>query len=84
MLQRQEQRKGVRYPRRRAAEVIFGENEPPISCVIWDISDSGARLAVARPRAELPRTFTLVLLKGVQRNCQVVWTHTRFVGVKFI
>jgi c-di-GMP-binding flagellar brake protein YcgR len=81
---RQEKRKSLRYPKRRAGEVIFGAHERPVRCVIWDISDGGARLAVARPLEELPPTFTLVLFKDVQRDCQVVWTDARFVGVKFV
>jgi hypothetical protein len=83
---RQEQRKKPRYPRRRAAQVVFGALEPPVPCVIWDISDGGARLAVARPLADLPRIFTLSFFKdaSLQRKCEVVWTDSRFVGVKFI
>jgi hypothetical protein len=86
MLQRrQDLRKGFRRPARRAAEVFFGAHEPAVRCVIWDISDGGARLAVARPLADLPPTFTLVLSKDTPpRNCQVVWTDARYVGVKFI
>jgi hypothetical protein len=86
MLQRpQEQRKGFRRPTRRAAEVSFGEGEPAVRCVIWDMSDGGARLAVARPLADLPPTFTLVLPNDAKhRKCQVVWTDKRYVGVKFI
>jgi hypothetical protein len=86
MLQaRLDQRKGSRRPARRAAEVIFGAHEPAVRCVIWDISDGGARLALARPLADLPPTFTLVLSKDIaRRNCQVVWTDTRYVGVRFI
>jgi hypothetical protein len=86
MLQpRQDQRKGARRSSRRAAEVSFGAHEPAVRCVIWDISDGGARLAVARPLADLPPTFTLVLSNGApQRSCQVVWTDKRYVGVRFI
>ncbi len=81
-----EQRKSPRQPRRRAAEVILDTLESPVPCVIWDLSDGGARLAVAHPLADLPRTFILSFFKdgSVQRNCEVVWTDTRFVGVKFI
>ena len=84
--QRREKRKNLRRPMRRAAEVIFGAHEPPVPCVIWDMSEGGARLAVARPIADLPPTFILVLSKhaSVHRTCQVVWTDTRYVGVKFI
>lgn len=86
LLRRQDKRKSLRRPMRRAAEVIFGANAPRVRCVIWDISDGGARLAVAHPLADLPRTFTLLLFKdaSVQRNCEVVWTDARYVGVRFI
>jgi hypothetical protein len=82
---RHEQRKASRQPMRRAGEVIFGAHKPPVHCVIWDMSDGGARLAVAQPLTDLPRTFTLVLSEGaIQRNCEVVWTDARFVGVRFV
>ena len=79
-------RKSFRLATRRAAEVQFGTEEPPIRCVVWDICDGGARLAVARPLMNLPSRFTLLLCKdgSEQRNCEVVWTDTRFVGVKFV
>lgn len=86
LLQPREKRKTQRRPMRRAAEVILGECEPPVRCVIWDISDGGARLAVAHPLETLPRTFTLALFKdrSVQRNCEVVWIDSRYVGVRFV
>ena len=70
---------------RRVAEVIVGAHKPPVHCVIRDMSNGGARLAIAQPLTDLPRTFTLVLFKGaIQRNCEVVWVDARFVGVRFI
>jgi hypothetical protein len=71
---------------RRAAAVVLQAAGNPVSCVIWDMSDGGARLAIAHPTTELPRTFSLLLMKNasVRRNCEVVWTDSRFVGVKFV
>ena len=70
---------------RRHAQVIIGGHEQPIGCVIHDISNGGARLSFTAPQAVLPRTFTLVLFKdSVQRNCELVWSDRRFVGIKFI
>ena len=79
-------RRKPRWLIRRGAEVIFPGRASPADCVIWDWSDGGARLAIAAPIASLPRHFTLVPYKGakVYRECEVVWTDTRFVGVKFI
>jgi hypothetical protein len=84
--QPREKRKSGRHPMRRAAEVVFAEHVPPARCVIWDMSDGGARLAVAVPLADLPSSFTLVLYKdgSIRRNCEVVWTDARYVGVRFI
>jgi PilZ domain len=83
---RRDNRKAVRLPVRRAAEVFFGRREPPVRCVIWDISDGGARLAVAHPILTLPPIFTLSLRRdgSEQRKCEVVWTDARYVGVRFV
>lgn len=80
-----EQRKTFRRPARRAATMSFGAKTPPVTRVIWDISEGRARLAIARPEAGLPQFFVLNLYKngGVERKCEVVWTDARFVGVKF-
>lgn len=72
---------------RRGAAVVLQAAQPPLRCVIWDMSDGGARLAIACPTtAELPRSLILLLTKDatVRRNCEVVWTDNRFVGVKFV
>ncbi|HEY6258096.1 MAG TPA: PilZ domain-containing protein [Xanthobacteraceae bacterium] len=80
-----EERKSLRRFTRRSATVAFGAGKPSVDCVIWDMSDGGARLAVAHPLADLPHYFTLDVVKdgSVKRHCEVVWTDTRFVGVKF-
>lgn len=84
LVRRQEKRKARRRPMRRTAEVLLGSNELPILCVIWDMSESGARLAVARPLLQMPPRFILLLEGKVQRKCEVVWTDTRYVGVRFV
>jgi PilZ domain len=86
LLQRQDQRKARRRPMRRAAVVSFAPVGKPLSCVVWDMSEGGARLAIACPTADVPREFQLVLTRdgSVRRNCAVVWTNARFVGVKFL
>jgi hypothetical protein len=84
-LPKAEQRMTLRRPSRRATTVTFAAEKSPVACVIWDISEGGARLAVAHPLATLPHHFTLNLSKdeSVRRDCEVVWTDSRFVGVKF-
>jgi hypothetical protein len=80
-----ESRKSVRRWMRRDAQVIFEGHGQPIRCVVHDISNGGARVSFTAPFAILPRTFTLVLFKdSVQRDCELVWTDRRVVGVKFI
>ena len=82
---KREQRTRFRRPSRRAASVEISAADPPVQCVIWDFSDAGARLAIARRPADLPNKFTLLVKDGgVRRVCQVVWTDGRFVGVQFV
>jgi hypothetical protein len=78
-------RKSARRFTRRAATVSFGAEKQSVKCVIWDLSEGGARLAIALPMANLPRYFTLHLASdgAAQKDCEVVWTDRRFVGVKF-
>jgi hypothetical protein len=80
-----EGRKSIRRFTRRAATVLVCAERPAVSCVVWDISEGGARLAVALPSADLPPRFNLNLFPdgSLQRDCEVVWSDKRFVGVKF-
>jgi hypothetical protein len=65
--------------------VSFCAEKPSVGCVIWDISQGGARLTVEHPLADLPHHFILNLFKdgSVKRDCEVIWIDMRFVGVKF-
>jgi hypothetical protein len=80
-----EDRKSARRFTRRGAAASFSADKLSVDCVIWDISDGGARLAIALPLADLPQHFTLNLFRdeSVQRHCEVVRMDKRFVGVKF-
>ena len=80
-----ESRRSARQWMQRGAQVTIKGHDQPVRCVIHDISDGGARLSLDPRPATLPHVFTLVLLKdSAQRNCRVVWTDSRFIGVKFI
>lgn len=70
----------------RAAEIISVENAQPIRCRIWDMSEDGARLALGSRVANIPHNFTLVLFKdaSVRRDCELVWTDRRHIGIKFL
>ena len=79
-----ESRKSARRWMRRDAHIIFKAHGQPIRCVVRDLSSGGARLGFTVGSAGLPNTFTLVLFKdSIQRDCEMVWTDERFVGVRF-
>jgi hypothetical protein len=81
-----EQRKNLRRFTRRAATLSLDAQRPSVDCVIWDLSQGGARLAIALPLTELPHQFTLNVFRdgSVKRPCEVLWMNRRFVGVKFM
>ena len=84
MLAPTEARKRKRQPSRRAAWINLGNHCPPVRCVLWDISDGGARLTAARNVEDLPDRFELTLNEATQRTCRVIWRDKRFLGVAFV
>jgi hypothetical protein len=82
---RWDKRRKKRQPRHSPALISFGAQNPPIPCVLCDISPGGARLAPVRLHG-LPDEFTLILSKdgSSRRPCRVVWRKRRHVGVQFL
>jgi len=56
-----------------------------LPCVLWDISDAGARIAAARAGV-LPDVFGLFLTKDgkSRRFCRVAWRRGGQLGVQFV
>jgi hypothetical protein len=52
-----------------AAWLKPGDDRAPVCCVLWDISDEGARLTTARNICDLPDKFSLAFNEGGKRNC---------------
>jgi len=84
MLARAEPRKSIRRPKRYAAWIKLGDHCPLVRCVLWDISDGGARLTAARNVDDLPERFSLVLSENEERDCRKIWRNGRFLGVAFV
>jgi hypothetical protein len=62
------------------------EDEPyPFVCVIWDISEGGARIAVANPQV-VSDQITLLLDRDATygTRCRVVWRTDEQVGLEFL
>jgi hypothetical protein len=80
-----DQRRSKRVPRRSAAWIERVDDGTRIPCVVWDISEGGARLAAPRPAA-LPPAFKLRLTSDgdAGRLCRVVWRNDRQLGVEFV
>lgn len=74
-------------PRRRvlkSASVVLNNRASTIDCLVRDISDAGARIAVEglfRP----PHEFDLKIPSARQDHaCEVVWRHENQIGVRFV
>jgi hypothetical protein len=82
---RREKRRAKRVLKRQAAWINHGRGRSDVPCVLWDISDTGARLSAARSNF-LPSGFKLVLGKDRRshRHCQVVWRKEGQLGVRFV
>ena len=73
-----------RYPARVDALMFAGDLRSPINCVIRNVSEGGALLALDRP-VQLPKRIYLTLSKGAQvLECEVRWrSSNRLFGVRF-
>ncbi len=76
-----EKRRRRRVRTRRAAWINIDGTAKPIRCVLWDVSEDGARLAPAQA-GKLPDLFTLILDKTTAHRCRVRWRKGAQVGVR--
>jgi hypothetical protein len=78
---RHHDRKKTRVP----AWITSGDSETPIPCVLWDVSEGGARITAAHSNI-LPDAFVLILNRTTRahRFCQVVWRRQPHLGIKFV
>jgi hypothetical protein len=70
---------------RRPAWIAYGASPTPVSCVIWDLSEGGARLTAAHSGV-LPDVFVLFLTPDgtTYQFCRVRWRKKPYLGVQFI
>jgi len=78
---RRDLRKSLKYP----AKIDLRDGNPPIPCLLIDVSESGAKVVV-ESTDDLPQSFTLLLAgeNGRQRRCKLVWQEGQHFGVVFV
>ena len=66
------------------ASVLIDGTSPPRPCAIADISETVARLVLAK-ECELPERFVLLLTRRgeARRLCRLVWRNGLSAGVEF-
>ena len=68
------------------AKIVIANIKAPISCLITDISEDGARLELANSE-DLPSHFDLLLPVYAdivdRRAVELRWQHGRMLGVRF-
>jgi PilZ domain len=76
-----ENRKNVRLRTLKAGVIAFDQGT--ISCVVRNISVSGACLEVASPMG-IPDSFTLLMESDhIKRQCHVAWMKDKRIGIHF-
>jgi len=77
-------RKSLSEPAQQRALIDVGDGSSPRNCLICDVSQQGARVAVIR-QSDIPDEFRLMLGGGgANRPCRVVWRTEQHVGVEFL
>ncbi len=77
---RKDHRQALKYP----ARIDLDDGNPPVPCLLMDVSQSGARVIIEGH--DLPETFTLLLAgaSGTQRRCKVIWRDGNNFGARFL
>ena len=80
-----DRRKSPRKTVVQTAWIYIGSDMPPLVCVLWDISEEGARLVIPSPDT-LPDYFYLLMSRDERpgRRCRVVWRKGANVGLSFV
>jgi hypothetical protein len=78
-----EKRQSSRHRTLKGAQIAFQEGHATIQCIVRNLSDTGACLAVESPIG-IPNTFSLVF-DGPEpdRTCRVMWRTKDRIGVEF-
>jgi PilZ domain len=78
-LAQREWRKSERHLLHYPASIDVGDGSAPLNCMIFDISEGGARLTVGL-RAEVPEEFVL----HFRRRCRVLRRADGQIAVEFV
>ncbi len=64
--------------------IQVGSCSPDIECLVWDVSESGAKIELLSTEA-VPDEFELFIdERDVRRSCSVVWRKKRKIGIAFV
>jgi hypothetical protein len=79
----EERRKIVRRKALKGGRIVFHDGHSTLSCVIRNLSDTGARLQIANV-VGVPAEFALHFDDGsLPRQCVVIWEKGSTLGVEF-
>ena len=78
----EERRRTIRRKTLKGATIVFNNATSTLTCVVRNMSESGARLEV-ESSVGVPTAFTLELRDGRAFECAVVWRGEKAIGVTF-
>lgn len=64
-----------------SGKIIFNQQSSVFTCIVRNISDTGACLEIESP-VGIPDQFELIVERaGIKADCRVVWRHGKRIGV---
>jgi hypothetical protein len=78
-----ERRANERFSTSLEGQIAFRKGQPPIDCVVWDLSETGVRIVVSDP-ADIPLEFALCIPgESAVAGVRLVWTDGTHYGAMF-
>lgn len=81
--QEQDKRQAPRKRVLKGATIAFNNRSSTLSCMVRDISETGARLRVSKDLAVPARFDLLIEVDGLEAPCTVAWRRGEEIGVTF-
>jgi hypothetical protein len=78
----EERRRSIRHRTLKGGTIVYNNEASTLTCLVRNISDSGARLEVENSLA-VPATFTLKFSDGRALACSIAWRREKAIGVTF-
>jgi PilZ domain. len=78
-----QRRSRMRFPLAIQGQITLGQPLKFVSCIVTDLSDTGARITLSEP-ADVPPEFDLIIPERLNIKASIAWREGHEYGIRFL